>query len=634
MKQLLFFCVAAITANNTQAQQTPKTNLEPVIVTANKLEQKQMQTGKVVTVITEQTIAQNQAKNLSELLNTQAGIFIAGANNAFGSNQDFYLRGAGTGNTLIMIDGVPVNDPSQISNAFDLNSISLAQIKSIEILKGAQSTLWGSDAVAGVINIILKKTNSGAQVGLQAGSYGTVKITAGLSARIKEKFSYFLNATALNTKGFSAAHDTTGNSNFDKDDLRQNNLQAGFAYKFSNKLNLNFTTLNSYYKASADAGAFADDDDTKITNKNNTSTLLLQYNTSKFKVTALQSFITADRLFYDDSTNIGGFAKWQEGKYKGNTSNTEIYASLKTGKKITIIVGLNNVAQNTTQSYNSISSFGPFNAVPINKAKANNTAVYASGVGSFKHFGVEAGVRFNNHSEYGSNSTFSFNPYFKFDAATKFFVNISSGFKVPSLYQLYSEYGKTNLKPEQSKNYELGIETNNANNNFRILYFNRKIKDVIVFYTSPTFDSYYINRDEQNDQGFEAEYSSKVGKNGNWQTNVTYITGQGKINNSIVKNLYRRPNFTFNTVLNAAINNKLTAAPSFRFVSERPKGIFDAGPVTQAAYYNFDVAFNYNATKALTLNLDLRNLTNQTYFDVVGYNSRKFNFMLGAFYKF
>jgi vitamin B12 transporter len=635
MKFLLSVFICATAVSTAKAQQAnPNTVLEPVIVTANKLSQKQSATGKVITVIPEKVIAQNQAKNLSELLNTQAGIFIAGANNAFGSNQDFYLRGAGTGNVLIMVDGMPVYDPSAINNGFDLNSISLTQIETIEILKGAQSTLWGSDAVAGVINIITKKNKSIRQFGLQVGSYGTTKTSLTFNKALTSKFNIAANITGLRAKGFSAAHDTTGNNNFDKDNLRQTNFQLGLNYKFTNKLALNVTTLASRYKAGADAGAFTDDADTKVTNKNVNTAVTLTYNTTKFKITAVQTFTQANRLFADDSANVGGFAKWQEGKYKGNTSNTDIYATIKLNKKITLVTGLNNVAQNTTQSYNSISSFGAYNAVPINKATANNTAFYTSATGVFKNFGVEAGARFNNHSEYGSNTTFSFNPYYKFDAATKFFVNISSGFKVPTLYQLYSEYGKTNLQPEKSVNYEAGIETKNNDNSFRILYFNRKIKDVIVFYTSPTFDSYYINRDEQNDQGFEAEYSAKIGKNGNWQTNVTYVTGQGKINNTTVKNLYRRPNFVFNSSLNAAITNKITVAPMFRFVAERPKGVFDAGPAIQPAYYTFDVTTNYTLAKALLLNLDLRNLTNQTYFDVVGYNSRKFNVTVGLVVNF
>ncbi|MCH5683238.1 TonB-dependent receptor plug domain-containing protein [Niabella sp. W65] len=132
-------------------------NLDEVIITASKKSQKQSQTGKVVTVIDQATLINNRGKSLTEILNQFSGIFTVGANNAPGSNQELYLRGAATGNTLFLMDGVPLQDPNMITNTYDLNNINPEQIERIEILKGAQSTLWGSAAVAGVINIITKK---------------------------------------------------------------------------------------------------------------------------------------------------------------------------------------------------------------------------------------------------------------------------------------------------------------------------------------------------------------------------------------------------------------------------------------------------------------------------------------------
>ena len=151
-----FFVVAAtiISSKMLFAQEQDSSNtkqLDEVVVTATKSSLKQSQTGKIVTVIDRQTIRNNAGRSLSELLNEQAGFFINGSNNSPGTNLDLYFRGAGTGNTLVVIDGIPVFDPSQPNNSFDLNNIPLEQVERIEILKGGQSTVWGSDAVAGVI---------------------------------------------------------------------------------------------------------------------------------------------------------------------------------------------------------------------------------------------------------------------------------------------------------------------------------------------------------------------------------------------------------------------------------------------------------------------------------------------------
>ena len=152
-------------------------NLEEVIVTANKLEQKQNATGKVVTVINAAALQANAGRTIAQILNEQAGLYLPGSLSNAGTVPSIYMRGASSGRTLILIDGMPVGDPSMISNEFDLNLVPLNLIERIEILKGAQSTLYGSDAIGGVINIITKnKSIPNFSGDISAGSYGTRKI--------------------------------------------------------------------------------------------------------------------------------------------------------------------------------------------------------------------------------------------------------------------------------------------------------------------------------------------------------------------------------------------------------------------------------------------------------------------------
>ena len=126
--------------------------LDEVVVTATKFPVKQSLTGKVLTIITKEQLEKSSGKQLTEVLNTQAGVIVTGAPNTLGSPQTVYLQGASAGKTLILIDGIPAYDPSGISSSFDLNLINTDEVERVEILKGSQSTLYGSDAVAGVIN--------------------------------------------------------------------------------------------------------------------------------------------------------------------------------------------------------------------------------------------------------------------------------------------------------------------------------------------------------------------------------------------------------------------------------------------------------------------------------------------------
>ena len=189
-----------------------------------------------------------------------------------------------------------------------------------------------------------------------------------------------------------------------------------------------------------------------------------------------------------------------------------------------------------------------------------------------------------------------------------------------------------NLQPEKSVNYELGVQSlsNNKKNSLRIVAFKRDIKQLIIFYSDPvTYASQYLNRDTQKDYGFELESSTVLGKIGNWVNNFTYVDGAGETDNVKVKNLYRRPNFTFNSTLTVQPIKQLTFIPSFRFVGTRLKGVYDAGPATMPQYYTLDLYGGYNFNKQCRFFVDWRNLTDQKYSDIIGYNSRGANVTIG-----
>lgn len=634
-----FFAVTALIAcSQLHAQQdTTARTLESLMVTATKTPIRQDQTGKVVTIIDQATIQRNSGKTLSEILNYTPGVFINGANNNLGTNQDFYFRGAATGKVLILLDGIPVMDPSQINNSFDLNSIAPSQVERIEILRGAQSTLWGSDAVAGVINIITKKggvKTISPNLLASYGSFNTFRGNAGVNGSLRG-FDYNLNYSLTNSKGFSSAYDSTGNKGFDADGFKQNNLQANLGYRFSPKVILRGLAQVGKYTADLDAGAFTDDRDFVGENKHRLYSLDFGFRAGKTSLHFINSYQKSRRELTDDSTHVGGFAKYANGFYNATTLTSDLFASFRFSENASLLVGSQHIRQNTDQGYLSLSAYGPYETrLSEDSAKINNTSFYASflltGLSGFNN---EIGFRYNHHNIYGSNATYTFNPSYNIDASTRVFLNISSAYKIPSLYQLYSEYGNKALQPERSQNYEAGVQlfTTDKRSSFRILGFKRDIKDLIIFYTNPqTYTSRYINRDEQNDYGFELESNIGLGNIGNWANNFTYVDGSGKDAGVAVRNLFRRPNFTFNSVLTVQPVASFTLMPSFRFVGTRLKGQYDFGPALMPQYYTLDFYAAYTVASNIRLFADLRNITAQQYFDVPGYNSRGFNFMAGV----
>jgi vitamin B12 transporter len=646
MKKKIFIAAAVLFSSQLYAQKDSAKNLNEVVVTATKFPIKQSLTGKVVTVIDQQQLQLNSGKSLTEVLNTQAGIIVNGSSNVLGTNQDVYLRGAAAGKTLILLDGVPVYDASGISGAFDLNLINVDQVERIEILKGSQSTLYGSDAIAGVINIISKKGGSkkiNATANLAAGSYNTFKGSAGLNGTVKNT-SYNVQYTKLTSKGFSTAQYQTGINNFDKDGMDENVFRANISQKISNKFSVRANTQLSDYKTDADAGQFKDDADYTIKNKNTLIGLGADYTLGKSVLHFNYNYNKINRVYLDDSASRGGFSYYSKGDYTGKSHFVELYSNIALTKNIDVLVGADYRNQLSDQSYTSVSMFGPYSSPTLSNdsVKVNQFGAYTSiVVKGLAGFNVELGGRYNNFNKYGDVFTFSFNPSYVINNSIKIFGNISSGFKAPSLYQVYSEYRIPvgELKPEKSLSIEGGIQYYKDNINIRAVYFSREIKDNIIFYSTgaPTYTSYYINADKQKDKGLEIEASVNFGK---VTLNANYVNLDGKIEtkagtkDTAFFNLYRRPRQTINLNVGIELCKNWNMNIGVQSISKRYEAVYNAAPIEMPAYYVWNLYSTYSITKNIKVFVDLKNITDEKYSEVWGYNSRRFNFMAGVNLRF
>ncbi len=634
---------AVIFSNQLQAQQDPTKTLDEVLVTANKQVQKQSTTGKVVTVINRSQLENNAGRTLTQLLNEQAGLMINGAQSAPGTNQTVYLRGAGAANTLILVDGVPANDAAGISTEFDLNHFAIDQIERVEILKGAQSVLYGSDAVAGVINIITKKYTGNKKATVNAtaagGTYGTFKSSVGV-AGAADIFTYNLQYSKLNTNGFSAAQDISGTNNFDKDGYIQDIIGLNFSAKASKKLLLKFSGQYDQYKADVDDGALMDDRNNTINNKNIRAGINAVYQLKNGTVSSNININNTVRKLNDEK-NIP-FDPFDydpyNATYKGNTIFAEVFTNLNLHKHLELLAGadLRNHKATVESTYGNLGD---------DSLKATQFSGYASlFVKDLSGFNVELGSRFTHHSVFGSSVTYAVNPFYFINKQVKIFANIASGFRSPSLYNLFSEYGNKKLKPEKSNSYEAGIQYLAKDNkwNVRVTYFNRNIQDVIIFkslYVAPW--GQYDNADKQKDQGVELEATLRPDTKWSISANYTYVNGKvetlsaasGK--DTSFYNLYRRPKNSFNTSVGYQASKKLYASIAIRWVDKRTdlyfnNNTFETEKKLLNAYYNVDLYAAYQVLKSVKIFVDLRNVTNKEYFDLYGYNNRRFNFMAGV----
>ena len=615
---------------------------DPVIVTANKTEQKQSTTGKIITIISKEQLEKNAGKTVMQILNEQAGLIVNGALNNAGSAQTVFLRGASSGRTLILIDGIPMNDPSMINNEFNLNLLSVNEIERIEICKGAQGTLYGSDALGGVINLITTKNDIDKLVHLNAnmtaGNYGIFKSNINASGKLG-KFKYTARFNHQSSAGFSSSLDSTNKENFDKDALFGNNFGASLAYQANKTLTFNSFIQHRYYKTDLDNGPFSDAKHFFSEDQALFAGAGFTYKKSKFSLTGNYQKVNNNR-YYDNDFSAGS-PLFSTHSLNGSSDYTELFGNVKISKNVTAIMGSELRTSSMNSLYLSFSTFGPFEN-EFKDSRISQYSIYGSILYSSEEnpFQLEIGGRFNKHSIYGVNSTFTLNPSFRYNDYWMIMGSISSAYKVPSIYQLYDFYaGNLDLKPEEAINVEVGVQYKSARSFFRGVFFSRQITSGIDY---NFVDFKYFNFVEQRVNGLELESNLDVTKSLHLNINYTYLSGQELTQNRETNKesitypyLLRRPAHTLNLTLNYEISTKLFASISSKTLSARYDiGGYEQADVVLQPYTIFNGYGSYKMSDKVSFFIDAQNLFNKKFFDIYGYQSIPFMISGGINLKF
>jgi vitamin B12 transporter len=605
------------------SSQNTTSTLDDVIVTANKIEQKQNTTGKLVTVITATQLNAHAGQSVAQVLSEQAGLNLPGALSNAGTVPSIYMRGASSGRTLILVDGAPVGDPSMISNEFDLNLVPLAQIERIEILKGAQSTLYGSDAIGGVINIITKKkAGSFLTAGASAGSYGSKTNQISFNGALS-KINYTAGFENQRADGFSSANDKNNTGTFDKDGYKNNSWFTKLNYNINNQWSLQASTRKTAYKASIDYGAFKDDKDEYFNNATTMSGLQLKYKKDKTVFQFQYQYTTQDRSYLNDSADKK-YITYEDNQYAGKTHFADAFLSKSIGQNIQWILGSDFRYGSYNQTYASISVYGPYNENFKDTFQFQN-ALYGSLLvnDASKKWLLELGARYNHHSRYGDNQTFTVSPSYVIQPGLRIISSVSSGFKAPSLYQI--SYN-TALKAETSVNAELGVDYKSNPVDARIVYFNRTINNGIDY---NYIDYNFFNFIKQKVNGIEIELNHRLPHGQSVGVNYTLLNGQETNQNRITTTdtitynyLLKRPKHSLQMQYNVAINKKWQASLSGRYISSRyDVGGYATQDVKLDYYTLLNAHLQYQASKGLSFYVDMQNILQDQFQEIYGYNT-------------
>ena len=620
-----------------KTQEKKAEQLKEIVISATKFELKKENTGKVIYKISQKDIQRNAGKSVIELLSNVLGVEIRGVNSNPGEPRSTYIRGGRSRQALVLIDGVPLSDPTGIEQSYDLRLLSLNQIESIEVLKGASSTLYGSGAGTGVINIILKKASENTVSGVYEVSLGTNSTSKNSTSSLNDKnqnisingtldkFKYnaFFNITG--TSGFSSAKSTL-TIPFEEDTYSSNNGFLKLGYEFNTQFRIE-TFLNfDAFDYTFDAGAFNDSDINLGNQEQFRIGIRPQLKYKKGEVFLNASINSLDRSFESFNSFSGGTNVFV---YKGTSVNLDLVNKYEFTKNFQLITGIN------YQKYEneSISDFGNIDPdlANFNVVDPYVSAVYITDFG----LSINAGGRLNIHSNYGNNFVYDTNLAFgivkKEEINLKLISSYSTAFIAPSLYQLFSDYGSTNLAPETNRTFEFGFESKLGQQwGLSAVYYNRVEENKVIFLNLPTPPyGIYANALENIDvSGIEADVTFTISKELTTTVGYAFVDKTSDID-YIPKNKLTA-SFVANPIKNLAISTM------FKNVGER--SLFDgfgsfgeAGKdVILPSYSLLDMNVNYKVLEGKVLLFgSITNLLNEDYEETIGFNTRGRNFKMG-----
>ena len=639
-KQILIAGVLASSLVSTnlfaQSQNEQVEKLDEIVVTATKFNLKKENSGKVITKITQKQLKNNAGKTVIEILNTVAGIDVRGVNANASEPRSINIRGGRSRQVLVLIDGVPVTDQSAINKEFDLRLLTLSKIESIEILKGASSTLYGSGAATAVINIVLKTASNDSVSGsfeTSSGTNNTVNTSGSIFSDKNQNLS--LNGTlgSLNYLGsFSitgvdgmSSSKSNSTSNFENDRYYSKNGLLKLGYKMNEKLSINTFLNYDEFEYDFDAGAFSDSDVNTGNQEQFRIGIKPKYNYKNGEVYLLASVNVVERNLQQFNSFSNTLDAYQ---FEGRSLNIDFVHQYEFSSKFQLITGLN-------YQEHSNHSTTPFATIDKERANFNTIDPYVSFVYvSNRGLSLNFGGRYNIHNVYGNEFVYDGNTAYNFrindDNSIKVLASYSTAFIAPSLYQLYDGFsGNINLNPESNKTIEAGFEYRFKDwFSMDAVYFKRTETDAIVYDNS----TYKYQNGSSNADGLEI--NSKISPS----NILTLMTSYTYVNKNKLEDFNDYiPKHKLVSTLEVEPFKNLFFSLTYRNLGDRT--IFDrygsfgtaGSDVVLPKYQVIDFMTNYKLLKdTVTFFAAVTNILDEDYDDILGFSTRGRNYKIGV----
>lgn len=623
----LFFAVTTLTA---QQKNDSIEHLNEVVVTATKFAIKKELVGKIIYQVTPEEIEHQKGKSVADILDNIAGITINGSNSSAGKDKSIFIRGGRDRHVIVLIDGVSVSDPSGVNATFDLRLLSLNQIESIEVMNGAASTLYGSGAATGVINIKLKRPvdkpismdyeiSAGTNNSQNDSKLNLNDFNQNISINgIVKKFSYLASGNFSNIDGLSDASDENSEVKFESDQFKATNTFVRLGYKFNEQFNVQLFSNYDKDIYDFDGGAFSDSEINNGENEQLRFGFSSNFNYEKGMLSASASYNKNDRM-------LDIFNSWSNAtdhfEYTGKTYVADVINDYKFSDNFQLITGLNYQKQsNQTNS--------PYGDISEGLANYNTIDPYFTVVyNALSGFNINVGARLNNHSEYGNHWVYNVNPSYNFSKEFRLISSLSTAFIAPSTYQLFSQYGNLDLTPEEDKSMEFGfVYSLKKKIEINSVFFYREEENAIIL---PDFVTYSNSDEKLNAKGVETEIKMDVLKGATIRFGHTYI-----YKNSDTDYI---PKHKFTALIES--NSLKNTYLSVRFKNISKRTYFDewgtGDNINLKAYSLVDLFASHQLIKdRFLIFISANNIFNENYVEIIGYTTKGRNLKLGLNFKF
>lgn len=585
------FCVAPA-----HAQQV----LDDIVITANRTPIEINKVGATVEVVDGEELARHSQTFVKDYLDRLPGVTVT-QNGPPGSVSNIQIRGALGQYVKVLIDGIDLTDLAAPQAVTSFEHLLVGDIERIEVLKGAQSTLYGSEAIGGVISITTKRAERGARVRahLGGGAYNTKLGSATVSYGTR-KGDISFTAHGVTSDGFSAAEENTGNT--ERDGYENITFSGRAQYQISDALRVFFAARRTRAEVELDGFSFAtflpaDDPDDR-----STFTLNAIRGGAELKLFdgAFTNTFAVQRTAIDRE-NFGNFPA----TFDSTRTKYEYKGVARFSPQITVMLGAerDETIADTRDAFSTLD------------AEATTNSVYGQLLlEPFTNFNVTAGGRRSDHSNFGSFDTYRFTAaYFIPETGTKFRASYGTAFRAPSLFELFDPtYGDATLTPEESRGWDAGVDQTLWDGRVKLsaTYFDLDIDNLIQF----VFPLGYSNVPGKTERhGVELSARAQI---------TTWLTATGAYTftdteDAFGQRLIRVPRHVYAFGLDLKPTERLTINTTAQIVRDT----LDAGNFVLDDYVLLNAKVSYALSDELTFYVRGQNLLDQEYQVIRGYGT-------------